>query len=241
MQRYAWTEAQGGAQRRAAAGPARPPRSGQWPAGPKRVPRGAQAGVWARGCDPRPPERAKAALLLARPLVRAQQQAVPGTGGPGSRRWGVPEAACRPHSPSPATPAGARAGRSARPERSALRHGPGRGWRGAGPARGGPPPLTTPRPSATAAPPAGRQPASPAIPRASAAAARTPQSPNPAPASPAPATRSNTSDASPPETTEPHYTASPSSPSLPQSGGGHEWRFGLERFAFEGIPFSIAP
>ncbi len=154
-QRYAWTEAQwvrsenlllgqpgapgrsGAATRlcgnavrwglRAGApGSARPPRSGQWQSVHKRVTRGAQAGVWARGFDPPTTERDKDALLRARTLGRAQQQAAPGKGGAGIKRWGVPEAACRPNSTSPATPSGARSGGSARPDRPALRHGPGR-------------------------------------------------------------------------------------------------------------------
>jgi len=69
-----------------------PERYGKWKSVHTRFSRWAKAGVWERVFDALSADADNEYLMLDTTLVRAHQQAATGKGGPGIRRWGVPEA-----------------------------------------------------------------------------------------------------------------------------------------------------
>ncbi len=69
-----------------------PERYGKWKTVHKRFSRWCHAGVWERVFASLVTARDNKYLMLDSTIVRAHQQAAAGKGGPGIRRWGVPEA-----------------------------------------------------------------------------------------------------------------------------------------------------
>ena len=68
-----------------------PARYGKWKSLHKRFSRWAKAGVWEQVFEALIHDPRNEYLMLDTTLVRAHQQAATGKGGPGIRRWGVPE------------------------------------------------------------------------------------------------------------------------------------------------------
>lgn len=69
-----------------------PERYGRWKTVHRRFSRWCHAGVWDRVFAALTADRDNQYLMLDSTIVRAHQQAATGKGGPGIRRWGVPEA-----------------------------------------------------------------------------------------------------------------------------------------------------
>jgi len=68
-----------------------PERYGRWKTVHRRFSRWCHSGVWERVFDTLTADRDNTYLMLDSTIVRAHQQAATGKGGPGTRRWGVPE------------------------------------------------------------------------------------------------------------------------------------------------------
>jgi transposase len=68
-----------------------PERYGRWKTVHQRFSRWCHAGVWEQVFDTLTADRDNSYLMLDSTIVRAHQQAATGKGGPGTRRWGVPE------------------------------------------------------------------------------------------------------------------------------------------------------
>ena len=70
-----------------------PERYGRWKMVHRRFGCWCHAGVWERVFEALAADRDNQYLMIDSTIVRAHQQAAAGKGGPGIRRWGVPEAA----------------------------------------------------------------------------------------------------------------------------------------------------